>query len=108
MPVLSLSEIIGFFGVSILLAAFFLNLADFLLSTSKRYLVLNFVGAALAGYSSWLIGFMPFVLLEGTWAAVALLTLAGGTFVHNREHQRWGNFLHSPTTANSQDEIARY
>ena len=72
---LPLSEIIGFTGVSILLSAFFLNLAGFLLSTSKRYLVLNFAGAALAGFSSWLIGFMPFVLLEGTWAIVALVTL---------------------------------
>lgn len=80
MPDLALPEIIGFVGVSTLLAAFFLNLAGFLLSTSKRYLVLNLVGAALAGYSSWLIGFMPFVLLEGTWAAVALLTLARQMF----------------------------
>jgi hypothetical protein len=84
MPVLSHSEIIGFVGVSILLAAFFLNLAGVIANNSKRYLVLNFIGAALAGYSSWLIGFMPFVLLEGTWAAVALLTLAGITFVHSR------------------------
>jgi hypothetical protein len=84
MPVLSHSEIIGFVGVSILLAAFFLNLAGVIANNSKRYLVLNFIGAALAGYSSWLIGFMPFVLLEGTWAAVALLTLAGKTFVHSR------------------------
>lgn len=84
MPVLSLPEIIGFVGVSILLAAFFLNLAGFLLSTSKHYLLLNFVGAALAGYSSWLIGFMPFVLLEGTWAVVALLTLSRQMFAHDR------------------------
>jgi hypothetical protein len=41
--------------------------------------LLNFVGAALAGYSSYLIAFMPFVILEGVWAAVAgvgLLRLA--------------------------------
>jgi hypothetical protein len=35
------------------------------------YTALNFVGAALAGYSSRLIGFMPFVVLEGVWALVA-------------------------------------
>lgn len=84
MPVLSHSEIIGFVGVSILLAAFFLNLAGVIANNSKRYLVLNFIGAALAGYSSWLIGFMPFVLLEGTWALVALLMLARQTFAHSR------------------------
>jgi hypothetical protein len=38
--------------------------------------VLNFAGAALAGCASYLIGFMPFVVLEGTWATVAAVALA--------------------------------
>jgi hypothetical protein len=37
--------------------------------------VLNFVGGALACYSSYLIHFMPFVVLEGTWSAVAGVAL---------------------------------
>ena len=35
------------------------------------YMLLNLVGAALACYSSYLVRFMPFVLLEGVWAIVA-------------------------------------
>ncbi|HWT03842.1 MAG TPA: hypothetical protein VN256_26580 [Pyrinomonadaceae bacterium] len=70
------ATVIGLAGVSLLLAAFFLNLFKFLRSESYPYLVLNFVGAALACYSSYLINFMPFVLLEATWAAVAAAGLA--------------------------------
>jgi DinB superfamily len=41
----------------------------------EMYTALNFAGAALAGYASYLIGFVPFVILEGTWAAVAAVAL---------------------------------
>ena len=59
----------------ILLAAFLLNLAGRLRSDGVAYLTLNLIGAALAAWSSWLIRFMPFVLLEGTWALVAAIGL---------------------------------
>jgi hypothetical protein len=70
------ATLIGSLGVTLLLIAFFLNLANALRSDSKPYLLLNFVGAALACYSSYLIHFVPFVILEGTWATVALVELA--------------------------------
>lgn len=70
------ATVIGLAGVSLLLLAFFLNLFKFLRAESYTYLALNLVGAALACYSSYLINFMPFVLLEGTWAAVAAAGLA--------------------------------
>ena len=38
---------------------------------SYAYAFLNLIGAALACYSSYLIDFMPFVVLEGAWALVA-------------------------------------
>lgn len=69
------ATIIGFIGVSLLLLAFFLNLFKFLRAESSLYMGLNLVGAALAGYSSYLIDFLPFVLLEGTWATVAAIAL---------------------------------
>ena len=69
------ATIIGFLGVSLLLLAFFLSLFRFLRSESYAYLILNLLGGALACYSSYLIGFMPFVLLEGTWALVAAIAL---------------------------------
>lgn len=66
-----MSTLIGTTGVVLLLLAFFLNLTRRLPSDHTAYLGLNFIGAALACYSSYLIAFMPFVVLEGTWAIVA-------------------------------------
>ncbi len=69
------ATIIGFIGVSLLLLAFLLNLFRFLSSEGYLYMTLNLVGAMLAGYSSYLISFMPFVVLEGTWAIVAAVAM---------------------------------
>ena len=70
---------IGSAGVAMLLLAFFLNLIGRLPHASRRYQGLNALGAGLACYASYLIGFMPFVVLEGTWCAVALAALARPT-----------------------------
>ena len=66
---------IGSIGVAILLAAFFANLVGWLAPGSRRYQGLNAVGAGVAAYASYGIDFMPFVVLEGTWCAVALVSL---------------------------------
>lgn len=66
------SDVIATIGVSILLIGFFLQILKVISSQSLIYSVLNLVGSALAGYSSWLIGFMPFVILESVWALVSL------------------------------------
>ena len=68
-------EAIGFVGVTLLLVAFFLNLFRLLKADSVPYLALNLDGASLACASSYLIDFLPFVLLEGTWAVVAGVAL---------------------------------
>jgi hypothetical protein len=68
-------EAIGFVGVTLLLIAFFLNLFRLLQAESSAYLALNLAGAGLACASSYLIDFLPFVLLEGTWAIVAGVAL---------------------------------
>ena len=73
-----LSDVIGSAGVALLLLAFFLNLRGLLHADRRLYRALNFVGAGMACYASWLIGFMPFVVLEGTWCAVAAVALARG------------------------------
>jgi len=67
---------IGSAGVTLLLVAFFLNLMKALRSDGWLYLFMNLAGASLACYSSYLIRFMPFVVLEGTWAGVALIGVA--------------------------------
>ena len=64
---------IGSAGVTLLLVAFFLNLVKVLRSDGWLYLAMNLTGASLACYSSYLIRFMPFVVLEGTWAGVAFI-----------------------------------
>lgn len=73
---MDIATLIGSLGVSLLLLAFFLNLFRFLRAEGYAYLAMNVAGGGLACYSSWLIGFTPFVVLEGTWAAVAVVGLA--------------------------------
>jgi len=65
------ATVIGFIGVGLLLVAFLLNLFRVVRADGFSYSLLNLVGAGLAGYSSYLIAFMPFVILESVWAAVA-------------------------------------
>jgi len=69
------SEAIGSIGVAILLVAFFLNLFGVLGANSRRYTLMNCFGAALSCYASWLIHFIPFVVLEATWSLVAAVAL---------------------------------
>ncbi len=68
-------DVVGSVGVSLLLGAFFANLVGWLEATSRTYQGVNAVGAGVAAYASWGIGFMPFVVLEGVWCAVALVSL---------------------------------
>jgi hypothetical protein len=72
-------DVLGFAGVALLLVAFALSAFGYLGAESRAYHALNFVGAALAGTASWLIDFMPFVVLEATWALVALAALVRPT-----------------------------
>ncbi len=67
----SFATLIGSLGVALLLVAFFLSLFKILRNDGNAYLLLNLVGAALACWSSYLIHFLPFVVLEGMWAIVA-------------------------------------
>ena len=67
------SDIIGSFGVTLLLIAFLLNLAGKISKDGLTYILLNLIGAGLAMLASWLINYMPFVVLEGTWTLVSLI-----------------------------------
>lgn len=71
---------IGSAGVALLLVAFLLNLLKVLRADTRVYMALNFFGAGLACYSSYLINFMPFVVLEGVWALVALMAMTRTLF----------------------------
>ncbi|MEO6903238.1 MAG: hypothetical protein ABI315_08800 [Bacteroidia bacterium] len=69
---LNISDFIGFLGVFILLIAFLLNLINILEKDSFAYIILNILGAGIACYASILINYLPFIILEGTWAIVSI------------------------------------
>jgi hypothetical protein len=70
-------DLVASIGVTLLLAAFVLNLFGVLPRERTLYQGLNLVGAGMAAWAAWRIGFVPFVVLEGCWALVALLALLG-------------------------------
>lgn len=72
---MSLSDWIGTSGVTILLIAFALNILKKITPESKSYLIMNVLGALLAGISSYMIHFWPFVILESVWTLASLAAL---------------------------------
>jgi hypothetical protein len=72
---MSLSDWIGFCGVTILLLAFFLNLIGKLEVNSSLYSLLNIIGAGMACLASVMINYLPFIILEGVWTIVSLVAL---------------------------------
>jgi hypothetical protein len=72
---MKLSDIVASIGVIILLIAFLLNLYKMISASSRVYGLMNLVGASLCCYASWMVRFYPFVILEGVWAFVALVSL---------------------------------
>ncbi len=72
---LSVNDYIGFAGVLILLIAYLLNLAGKLSKDGLPYILMNIIGAGLACAASYLIHYIPFVVLEGTWTVVSLAAL---------------------------------
>jgi hypothetical protein len=83
---MSVGDLVGSIGVAILLLAFGLNTTGKLGSHSQVYLSLNFLGAALACVASILIGYVPFVILEAAWSAVAAGTLLQNYRRTRRKH----------------------
>ena len=69
------NEIVGTIGVGLILIAYYLNTAGIVIKNGKLFYVMNIVGAALACYASWLIAFVPFVVLEGAWTLVSIYGL---------------------------------
>lgn len=77
---MTIIDIIGFVGVTILLFAYFLNLNNKLDKDNLTYLMMNFIGAGLACLASVLMQYMPFIILEGSWTLVSGI----GLFKHFR------------------------
>jgi hypothetical protein len=75
---MSLSDIIGAAGVTLLLLAFFLNLFKIVTQDSRVYILLNILGAGISCYASFLIQYTPFIILEAVWCLVAVAALVKG------------------------------
>jgi hypothetical protein len=69
------NDLIGTLGVGLILLAYFLNTIRMVPVNGKLYYVMNIIGAALACYASFLINYMPFIILEGTWTLVSIYGL---------------------------------
>ena len=72
---MSTTDIIGTIGVSLILIAYFLNVFSLIKKDGMLFYVLNFFGGTIACFSSYLIQFWPFVVLEGTWAVISVIAL---------------------------------
>ena len=66
---------IGFLGVFQILMAYMLNVFGKLEKNSLAFILLNFLGAGMACWASILMNYIPFIILEGVWALVSLITL---------------------------------
>ena len=71
------NDIIGTFGVGLILVAYFLNIKTLIPKDGLLYFVLNIIGAGLACYASVLIDYTPFIILEATWVLVSIWGLTG-------------------------------
>jgi hypothetical protein len=73
---MTITDWVGSVGVAILLIAFFLNLRGSLSKDSIAYILMNVVGAGMACVASILLKYLPFIVLEGAWTLVSLISLA--------------------------------
>jgi len=72
---MSYNDIVGTVGVGLILIAYYLNTEGMIIKNGKSFYVMNIIGAALACYASWLIGYIPFLVLEGAWTLVSIYGL---------------------------------
>ena len=72
---MNFNDLIGTIGVGIILFAYFLNMFSFIPNNGKIFYLLNIIGASIACFASYLINYIPFVILEATWAFVSVIGL---------------------------------
>jgi len=65
-------DIVSTSGVSLILAGFVLNTFDIIEEKSKLFFLLNIIGAGLAGWGAYLLGSIPFLVLETVWVLVGI------------------------------------
>lgn len=66
---------IGFIGVFQILLAYMLNVMGKVSHKDLSFILLNLIGAGMACLSSILLHYMPFIILEGVWTVISLISL---------------------------------
>ena len=66
---------IGSIGVLQILLAYILNLFGFLNNKDLSFILLNLIGASMTCLASILMEYIPFIVLEGVWTLVSLISL---------------------------------
>jgi hypothetical protein len=66
---------LGFVGVFQILLAYFLNVTGKVTNKALVFILLNLIGATMACAASILLHYLPFIILEGIWALIALYSL---------------------------------
>ncbi len=66
---------IGFIGVFQILLAFILNITGKIKTGDLFFILLNLIGAGMACLASALMKYLPFIILEGVWTLVSLISL---------------------------------
>ncbi len=66
---------IGFIGVFQILLAYILNVVGIVKKTDLIFILLNLIGAGMACFASILMNYLPFIILEGIWALISLISL---------------------------------
>ena len=72
---MNINDVVGIIGVGMILAAYFFNLYNIIKKEGRLYFILNILGSLLAATASYLIHYWPFVILEGCWCVVSLISL---------------------------------
>lgn len=72
---MNLIDWIGSLGVFQILLAYFLNVIGKITNKSLTFILLNLIGASMACLASILLNYLPFIILEGAWAMVSLISL---------------------------------
>jgi hypothetical protein len=71
----TINDWLGFTGVAILLAAYLLLQLNKLSKNGLTYILMNIAGAGLACFASYLINYIPFIILEAVWMMVSVIAL---------------------------------
>lgn len=66
---------LGSIGVFQILLAYFLNVTGKISNKDLSFILLNLIGASMACLASVLLEYVPFIILEGAWVLVSVISL---------------------------------